>query len=438
MLKTLMRNRNHLNWTAAAIITVTLIVFGCGGGGGSSSSDGGGAPEIGLSTGQISFGNVVANSQGLKSADRSVQVTNTGTANLSFGQVAQANVLDPPFSKINDNCSGVSLAPNASCSIVVRFQPTQPQDNFTDSFDIPSNDADEPSLTVSVVGNGKGLNVTINQVDTINHPTIRMVVTVTDADDNPITGLDGLTGSFTYSEAGISPQLFNTVSGTVTSPVSVAMTLDNSESLTADQVNVKNAAKGFLDNLAPTDEAAVIKFSGQVDLIKDFTTLTPSGRADLETAINANYNPTAGTRFFDAAYDSVELLSQRNAAIRRAAIIVSDGIDYKFPSGGPLSTNDLEDVIANAQENQIFIYTIGLGTADTVTLGRMADETEGIYFPAPNSADLNSIYLKISQILSNQYELTFNASRPNDTLNSLQVFVNDGNKQGDSTVSVVY
>ena len=154
-----------------AVAFTTLAVIGCGGGGGGDSSSGGGSsgsPEIALSTDQLSFGSVVANAAGLRSADRSVQVTNNGTANLVMGQIAQANPLVAPFSipAATDRCSGISLAPNASCTVVVRFAPTDPvQAVYSDSFSIPSNDADEPSLTVNVTGNGQGLNVTINKVD---------------------------------------------------------------------------------------------------------------------------------------------------------------------------------------------------------------------------------------------------------------------------------
>ena len=62
--------------------------------------------------------------------------------------------LADPFSILRaDECSGQTLAPTASCSFTARFAPAS-IDAFNDSFDIPSNDPDEPSVTVALNGNG--------------------------------------------------------------------------------------------------------------------------------------------------------------------------------------------------------------------------------------------------------------------------------------------
>ncbi len=87
------------------------------------------------------------------SSDQTVTITNDGNADLVIGNVAQANVLATPFSVINDNCSGQTLAAAASCTLVVRFAPTA-AGIFNDSFDIPSNDPDESSVTVNVSATG--------------------------------------------------------------------------------------------------------------------------------------------------------------------------------------------------------------------------------------------------------------------------------------------
>jgi hypothetical protein len=85
--------------------------------------------------------------------DRAVTIKNDGNGNLVMGQIAQADPLENSFSILSDNCSAQIIAPAASCAVEVRFLPGR-VDNFTDSFDIPSNDPDEPSLTFSVTGSG--------------------------------------------------------------------------------------------------------------------------------------------------------------------------------------------------------------------------------------------------------------------------------------------
>ena len=84
---------------------------------------------------------------------RTITIRNDGTAGLQVGMIAQANVLAGPFSISADNCSAQTVAPAATCTIDVQFMPGS-VDVFNDSFDIPSNDVDEASLTFSVGGTG--------------------------------------------------------------------------------------------------------------------------------------------------------------------------------------------------------------------------------------------------------------------------------------------
>jgi hypothetical protein len=97
----------------------------------------------------ISFGDVTE----ATAWDRTVTISNDGNANLVIGMIAQIDTLLNSFSILNDNCSNQIIAPAAICRFEVRFLPVR-VDSFSDSFDIPSNDPDEPSLTFRVRGSG--------------------------------------------------------------------------------------------------------------------------------------------------------------------------------------------------------------------------------------------------------------------------------------------
>ncbi|MBL8202372.1 MAG: choice-of-anchor D domain-containing protein [Chromatiales bacterium] len=86
-------------------------------------------------------------------ASQTVTVANSGTADLLLGSVAATNPLAAPFSIVTDNCSGQTLAPAASCTLGVAFAPDAIQP-YNESFDIPSNDPDEPTVTITVSGSG--------------------------------------------------------------------------------------------------------------------------------------------------------------------------------------------------------------------------------------------------------------------------------------------
>ena len=86
-------------------------------------------------------------------SDQTVTVSNAGNAELIIGDIALANPLASPFSIINDNCSGQTVAPTATCTTTVRFSPTA-SGAFNDDFDIPSSDSNKKTITVTVSGTG--------------------------------------------------------------------------------------------------------------------------------------------------------------------------------------------------------------------------------------------------------------------------------------------
>ena len=175
-------------------------------------------PNISLLTEQTDFGAVVLD----QSADKNIQITNTGNGNLTIGQITlPAN----PFSKESDSCSGAVISPSSSCNLTIRFAPTS-QNDFSGSFDIPSNDPDG-TVTATLAGEGRALNVSITGVALVGQ-TVQVIVSVRDQFDAPVTTLAG--GNFSIVENG-SPQNILNVSNTISSPLSVGMVLDYSLSL---------------------------------------------------------------------------------------------------------------------------------------------------------------------------------------------------------------
>ncbi len=137
---------------------------------------------------------------------KQVTVTNTGFAVLNIGALGNTDPLAAPFSLAANTCNGKHLQPNASCTFSVRLQGTT-LGAKSDSLNIPSNDADTPSLTVAVTG-------TIVQKVGVN--PITKVTTTTAQCTNQATGqtvpinLAGAT-SLNCETAGLSPVAPNNV-----------------------------------------------------------------------------------------------------------------------------------------------------------------------------------------------------------------------------------
>lgn len=98
---------------------------------------------------RIAMGNIIEN----EVATETITITNEGNANLDIGDIGNNDLLEAPFSLVSNQCSSQILVPGADCSFQVMFEPTFAS-NFSDSFDIPSDDPDESSVTISITGTG--------------------------------------------------------------------------------------------------------------------------------------------------------------------------------------------------------------------------------------------------------------------------------------------
>ncbi|MEL7448708.1 MAG: choice-of-anchor D domain-containing protein [Pseudomonadota bacterium] len=104
-------------------------------------------PTCALSRTSVHFGETLFG----EGRRESVVVSNLGAAALEVFSVAQANRLAPPFVITTDGCSGRSLEQDADCAIEIGLTGDQ-LGNFSDSFDLPSNDPAFPLVTITVTG----------------------------------------------------------------------------------------------------------------------------------------------------------------------------------------------------------------------------------------------------------------------------------------------
>jgi Mg-chelatase subunit ChlD len=198
---------------------------------------------------------------------------------------------------------------------------------------------------------------------------------------------------------------------------------------------MRASSKRFIDQLdfPRGDEAAVFAFSNYVGLIQAFT----NDNVALKAAIDSGGVPGAYTIVYDALWSAIDnAATQAKPGNNRAIILISDGKDENADSTGIASVKGLSEVIAHAQAHQVTIYTIGLGTVATDVMTTLANETGGQYFPAPNSAQLDSIYTAIRNIIAGEYTITYISSAAPGGSVLLNVFVNSNGLQGEVSRTV--
>jgi VWFA-related protein len=404
------------------VIFSLLFLISCGGGGGGGSAPQ--SPRILISTTQIDFGDIILDDI----AAQAFTIQNLGLSTLSIGPIAQTDPLAPPFSILNDACSGNTLTASQQCTITVQFSPTSQGEGFTDSFDIPSDDPHFPSVTVVVIGNAEGLRVSINQVTTDSCTNIELHMAVFNKDGIAVS----LTtpDNVTLSENNEPMNIDLTNIGTIL-PDSVAMILDFSDSVSPFYPDVIASSEQFVDQLNSEDEAAIIKFGGDIELKQPFT----KNKDDLIIAINDPYRGGIGaTVLYDALWYAIDLTADR--LNNRVIIVISDGKDEN-PSKPGLqgSVKTMTEVINHAKETGVSIFTIGLGNPVIVdVMSQLASETGGQFFSSPTSDQLTSIYQTIRDILNGQYRIIY-TSAASDPI-TVRVEVDTGIYHGDAVKQV--
>jgi len=377
--------------------------------------------QINVSSRQIVNGNVVLNNI----SEQTVSLQNTGSKNLTIGQIARTNPLASPFSIVSDDCSGRAVQPSAACSFKVQFIPTN-QGAFADNFDIPSDASNEKSVTVDVTGSGKMLRVAINQVNTDGCSTgvLELIVNVADQDNAPLAGL--ALGDFQLKENGV-PQAITFFSQvTTTVPISVAMLLDYTGSMRSQISAIEAASVSFIGYLNLEDEASVIKFGEFPQLMQDFT----DNKGALITAITTTPSliGSQGTYLYDSLWFAVNKTAARLK--HKAIVLVSDGKDENYLGVPDISVKTLDEVIGFATEKDVAIYTIGLGDVEGGVMNRLASETGGQYYYVPNVNQLSDVYQSISNILLGQYSIEYVSSLRGGIPIMLELDVTSGAYEG--------
>ncbi len=190
------------------------------------------------------------------------------------------------------------------------------------------------------------------------------------------------------------------------SPVAIGLIVDNSGSMRRKHATVLAAAKAFARNSNPKDELFVVSFSEQPKLGLPRARLFSANSRELERALP----PTAGGGR-TALYDALELglihvheLKQD----KKALILISDG-------GDNASSHTLEQVISDATNSDVVIYTIGLfGKYEEETnpafMKQIAFVTGGEAFLPARAGQAANNCKRIAQTIRNEYTIGYSPS----------------------------
>jgi Ca-activated chloride channel family protein len=200
--------------------------------------------------------------------------------------------------------------------------------------------------------------------------------------------------------------------------VNVVLALDTSGSMQAQDFKpsrlgaAKESAKLLIDSLKGKDNIGIVIFSNGATTASYLTPDKDKAIKKLE-GINSAKGETAIGDGLSLAIDMATSIPNK----KKVVILLSDGEN----NAGVIS---VEEAIKFAKENNIQVYTIGIGSEKPVVIGydwfgkpqyarldektlkKIAKETNGEYFKAVNEYTLEKIYKKIPKKIKREKELT--------------------------------
>jgi VWFA-related protein len=212
-------------------------------------------------------------------------------------------------------------------------------------------------------------------------------------------------------------------------PMSIAILIDVSQSQQRTLPDEKHAAREFVDSIvrARKDEVAILTFTGETTLELDLTGNVQRIRQAIDgiefvpasgtvrgisvgtpPISDKNQTLAGSTALWDAVYVTAnEVLSQTSDRTRRAAIVITDGVDTAEHG------KKLRDAIEQAGKHDVLVFAIGIGDdyyyngINEGDLRKLSEQTGGrAYFPR-NEVDLAKAFKQIEAELRSQYLVAY-------------------------------
>jgi Ca-activated chloride channel family protein len=217
-----------------------------------------------------------------------------------------------------------------------------------------------------------------------------------------------------------------------TTPLSIVLAVDASESVLTSYRLEKEAAKHFVNALLrEQDELDLMEFS---DVVRELVPFT-NQKKRIEVGLNGIQHGEA-TALYDAVYLASQRLSETSAADgrRRVVVLITDG-------GDTVKGENYTRALEQAQRAGAMVYSIiivpiyadaGRNTAGEHALIQMARDTGGKYYYVVDPKDLEPAFRHVSDDLRTQYLLGYYAPRrgKDDSYRTIKVRMTDAALQG--------
>ncbi len=244
------------------------------------------------------------------------------------------------------------------------------------------------------------LDITVNQVDCSDYPTVRLFLRVTDENGETPKKLDKKYFTVLDGRNPVRRQITSVMQLDKNEGLSINMVADSSGSMQGSSMDrAKSTMRSFLGEVQYEygDTVALTVFANTVEKQTAFTSDYSSIKKDIGT-IEAH----GGTALYDTLYTAVQYTARQNGA--RCVIAFTDGHDEHSEEA------DEDDVIRIANDYKIPIFIIGIGSEGRYAeVEKIAERTGGFYTSVASSENLKEIYNAIYRQQKEMYVIEYTA-----------------------------
>lgn len=263
-----------------------------------------------------------------------------------------------------------------------------------------------PLLTLASVSNAfaqtTGGQVRITQVDKSRFPQVTVYVSVVNENGEPV-GVDPATIQVIENEQVMQPTEVRGGGESQTNPITTMLVMDISGSMDKNGKldAAKEAAKTYVSQMRPGDQAGLMTYDTQVYVVQPITSDTNALLAAID-----GLQTGSDTAMYNALVEAERNLESVSG--RKSIIVLTDGLDNK-------SQSTPEDVIAGISQSGLTVSTIGFGDAnsrgqvglDEAGLKSLAEQTGGLYAYAEDAQSLSAIFQQYGNVLQSEYAITY-------------------------------
>jgi Ca-activated chloride channel homolog len=257
---------------------------------------------------------------------------------------------------------------------------------------------------------------------------VQLDVSVIDQNNNPVFSLNK--DDFAVYEDKVK-QVINSVSREEV-PLSFGIVIDTSGSMRSRFQTVSDATRDLIKQMRTDDEAFLVQFKVESELVQEFT----DDKRELEESLEELFT-SGGTALLDAIIATSDYAQEKGKRRRKAIIVMSDGLEKN-------SAVKEREVINAIKENEVQLYMIGFleeeeskslfGKSATKKaqelLIRLADDSGGRAFFPRGLSEIPAIAAQIAKDMRTQYILSYypTNSLKDGTFRAVRVDINSNNQ----------